>query len=579
MAHGVDGALQHGVERLDLALHQIHLEFSTPLADLDELLRQPLENWPPFEVKVNPMSITRELTLSQTWAGGQTLIGGSAEITAAAPVEPGVAHTRTLAVLVYELLGGSVSPLLAAKAGSQGIARYSPLANLTEEGNEVLRSAVAPEGPYRSAGEFFRALAAVDELENRHHDKTEGLKRSEPLAASTSFGQRVMPVPSAIAPSKGAPWGALAAAAVLIMAAGAAYFAFRTPSGVVDVDPSATPAAQVDPAPAPAPEAHELEDPPVHATPPPNATPSRRELLKAATAAAEKIEEEGDSSKTIAAWMDVARSYPESEIGKLRLEIILDGMRPKASQYTGAEFTAFEAQVREAAQLEVVSAMMLLGDLWREKQPAESFKWFSTAAAKGIPAAATQVGLMLSNGMGVERDLSKAVEFFQSAAEKGDAAAKAALGECLLYGKGVEKDVERAIELLQQAASRSNLRAISRLGTCYHQGLGVKQDYTEALRLFKKAADLGSGEALGNLGVLYMNGDGVPKSAQKAVEYFQKGAQLSDGYCMYLYARCFESGTGVTANPVTAQLWYKKAAAAGIIRAIEWCKKNGVPYE
>jgi TPR repeat protein len=492
-------------------------------------------------------------------------------------------------VLIYELLGGSVSPLLAASASMRGITRYSPLANLTEEGNEVLRSALDPDGPFRNAGEFYRALSAVDELEDRHFaEKPEPPKRPEgthftvPVEVAAPKPQPVLPPQP-----KRTPWALIAAALAVIAGGGvAAYFVLQSPAdgkngtyannGMPESHPShasptshlATP-AEVAPA---RPEA----TPAPTATPPP--PPTRRDLLKLATANAEKIEEAGDTTTTIDTWTDVARNFPESEIGKLRLEIILNALRPRAGEFAGAALTKLDEQLREAARLEVVSAMMMLGDLWREKQPEESFKWFSAAATKGVPAAATQVGLMLSNGMGTERNLAKAVEYFQTAADKGDAAAKAALGECLLYGKGIEKDVPRAIDLFEQAASRSNPRALNRLGTCYHQGLGVTQDYEEARRLFKKAADLGSNEALGNLGVLYINGDGVPKSAQKAVEYFQRGAEANDGYCMYLYARCFESGTSVTPNPETAKLWYRKAAAAGALRAIEWCKKNGVQF-
>lgn len=583
MAAGVDHAISNGLDRIDLGLHQIHVVFVTPAEDQEDRMRQPIEEWPPFSLKLNPMAISCEISQSETWAGGQTLVGRGPETPAAgAPVNPGVAHTRSLAVLIYELLGGAVSPLLAANASTRGIARYSPLANLTEEGNEVLQSALDPDGPFRSAGEFYRALFAVDELEDRHYsEKPEPVKRPE--GTHFPLPNEARPVPVVPPKPKGAPWALIAAAVVLVGGGGAAYVVMH---GATENPPAhgtqasngthESPSSTDPDVPPTRPESTPPPATPAPTTPPPS--PTRRDLLQTATANAEKVEEQGDSTKSIDAWTDVARSFPESEIGKLRLEIILNALRARASEYAGPQLTKLDEQLREAARLEVVSAMMMLGDLWREKQPEESFKWFSAAAAKGVPAAATQVGLMLSNGMGTERNLTKAVGYFQSAADAGDAAAKAALGECLLYGKGVTKDVPRAIELLEQAASRSNVRALSRLGTCYHQGLGVKQDFSEAQRLFKKAADLGSSEALGNLGVLYMNGDGVTKSAQKAVEYFQRGAEANDGYCMYLYARCFDTGTGVTPNPSTAKLWYRKAAAAGVIRAIEWCKENKADY-
>src|SRR5207302_7791427 len=110
-----------------------------------------------------------------------------------------------------------------------------------------------------------------------------------------------------------------------------------------------------------------------------------------------------------------------------------------------------------------------------------------------------------------------------------------------------------------------------------HQGLGTAKNFDEAFRLFSQAADLHFYDALGNLGVLYINGEGVKQDPFKAVELFQQGSARGNAYCMYLYARCLESGAGAQPNRLAAESWYKKSAEAGNARALDWCKKNGVP--
>jgi TPR repeat protein len=274
----------------------------------------------------------------------------------------------------------------------------------------------------------------------------------------------------------------------------------------------------------------------------------------------------------------VARGFPEAEVGRMRLELLLDGLRLQQEKLAPEVLARVAKPLEEAAGMGVASAMLLLAESHLASDPATAFRWYSAAAAKGVPSALTQVGLMYSNGAGVPADLQKAVEFFEQATAKGDPAAKAALGECLLLGRGVEKDAARAIDLLQQAVSKGNVRAMNRLGTCYHQGNGIEKNFTEAARLFEMAAAQRYAQAYGNLGVLYMRGEGLRQNARKAVELFQKGAREADPFCMFLYAQCLEGGMGITANLDEARSWYRRAAEAGMPYAAKWCRDNGVAF-
>jgi TPR repeat protein len=141
------------------------------------------------------------------------------------------------------------------------------------------------------------------------------------------------------------------------------------------------------------------------------------------------------------------------------------------------------------------------------------------------------------------------------------------------------KDEKRGIELVREAADAGDTRAINLLGDCYAHGTGVKTDYAEALRLFSRAAERGNLKALGNLGVLYMTGRGfAAPNPKKAAELFQKGALAGESWCMFNFAQCLDEGLGVGKNGLQAQSWYRKAAEAGDERAIDWCRKNTVPF-
>jgi hypothetical protein len=302
-------------------------------------------------------------------------------------------------------------------------------------------------------------------------------------------------------------------------------------------------------------------------------------MLKSAVAAAEEIENEGDWTKSIGAWLKVAKDYPEAEISRLRLELLIDGWRKQRGSLSDGDIALLRAPLIEAAEHDVIGAMMLLGEALRHSEPATSFKWFSAAADKGHAEAITQVGLMLSNGRGTERSLEKAAAAFETAADKGDAAAKTALADCYLTAKGVAKDEKRGVELLKEAVEAGNVRAMNLLGLCYQRGIGVKENLAEAVELFARAADLSYGPAIGNLGVIYMNGQGVPKNAKKAAELFQTGAKAGDGYCMYFYAMCLETGDGVPKNKLEAPVWFKRAAEADVPQAVGWCRKNGIEFK
>jgi TPR repeat protein len=262
-------------------------------------------------------------------------------------------------------------------------------------------------------------------------------------------------------------------------------------------------------------------------------------------------------------------------------------MRSKPDALREQDFDTLRDSLTEAAKLDVVSAMEILGDLLRERDPKASFDWLCAAADRGSAPAISEVGLHFSNGRGVARDFVKAAQWFEWARQAGDVSGGRLLAECYLFGKGVRKNEAMAVNLLKEAVAADDPPAMDQLGNCYHKGIGVARDDREAFRLFKAAANLNYLDSVGNLGVIYLTSPetdlGTDKAlrTQEAVELFHEGAQQNNAFCMYLYARCFEEGCfeegrGVKRNPSEARDWYRRAAEAGNPAAQEWCRKYNI---
>ena len=311
---------------------------------------------------------------------------------------------------------------------------------------------------------------------------------------------------------------------------------------------------------------------------------SEQELLKAAVAEAEKYETAQDWRQAVAAYVRVQKNFPGSEVGKVRLELLLSKMQSEPGALSEGNFDRMREALTEAAKLDVVSAMEVLGNFLRKRDPKASYDWLCAAAAHGRAHAMSEVGLRFSNGAGVARDFVKAAQWFELARQAGDVSAETLLAECYLFGKGVDKNEAKATDLLQHAAAANDPRAMDQLGNCYHKGIGVARDDREAFRLYSSAANLNYLDSVGNLGVLYLTsaetdlGKNEGLRTQKAMGLFRDGAKQNNAFCMYLYARCFEAGTGVEANAVEATDWYRRAAEAGNRPAQDWCRQHNVRF-
>ncbi len=389
------------------------------------------------------------------------------------------------------------------------------------------------------------------------------------------------PVEPAPAVARKSRAGIVVAAVLLLILLDAGYWFLKPRTGLpISMAPPAVkipPLASVVPHPSVA----SSISPPVAAV----STASPEELTRASLAEAEKFEAEKDWPHAVMAYVELQKKFPQSDVGRVRLELLLSKLLADRKAFAEANDEKMREPLTAAANLGAVSAMELLGDFLRKRDPKASFAWLCAAAAEGRAHAMSEVGLRYSNGAGVDRDFVTAAKWFEQARAAGDVSAGTLLAECYLYGKGVSKNEGKAVSLLKDAAAANDPRAMDQLASCYHKGIGVARDDKEAFQLYAKAAGMNYIDSAGNLGVLYLTSDqtdlGRDQAArtQKALSLFRDGAKQNNAFCMYLYARCYELGTGVEANASEAGDWYRRAAEAGNKPAEEWCRQHKVALE
>jgi localization factor PodJL len=151
-----------------------------------------------------------------------------------------------------------------------------------------------------------------------------------------------------------------------------------------------------------------------------------------------------------------------------------------------------------------------------------------TAALKGDPAAAYEVGVRFAEGKGVAADLDQAAKWYDRAAQAGVVPAIFRLGTFYEKGLSVKKDVDIARRYYLQAAERGSAKAMHNLAVLDADGGGKGANYKSASIWFRKAADRGVADSQFNLGILYARGIGVEQNLAESFKWFSLAAAQGD---------------------------------------------------
>jgi localization factor PodJL len=151
----------------------------------------------------------------------------------------------------------------------------------------------------------------------------------------------------------------------------------------------------------------------------------------------------------------------------------------------------------------------------------------------------------------------------RSAALKGDPAAAYEIGLRFAEGKGLASNLEEAAKWYDRAAQAGVIPAVFRLGTFYEKGLGVKRDLDLAHRYYLQAAERGNAKAMHNLAVLEADGGGKGANYTTASAWFRKAADRGVADSQYNLAILYARGIGVEQNLAESYKWFSLAAAQG----------------
>ena len=137
--------------------------------------------------------------------------------------------------------------------------------------------------------------------------------------------------------------------------------------------------------------------------------------------------------------------------------------------------------------------------------------------------ALAKLGILYSEGKGVEQNIEEALGLYREAAELGDMTALNNLGVAYFLGEGVPRDEAQAFSWFEKAALAGSTGAMDNIGSMYSAGRGVPQDYSQAAVWYRKAADMGRATAMCNLGDMYAQGQGVPQDKLQAYIWYSLG--------------------------------------------------------
>ncbi len=183
----------------------------------------------------------------------------------------------------------------------------------------------------------------------------------------------------------------------------------------------------------------------------------------------------------------------------------------------------------------------------------------------------------LLKGSGGEADSRKGFDMMLTAANQDYLPAIAGVAYLYHVGMGTAKDLPKALEWFRKAAKRDHAISQFNLGklliaeeTPLQSGVtDLPTQHKEGLEWLRKAAALGQTDAKTTYGIILMNGDAglKPDPASAAKDYLIPAADSGDTEAMNALATLYQHGNGVPYDPAAAEVFFRKAAMAGNVKA------------
>ena len=156
--------------------------------------------------------------------------------------------------------------------------------------------------------------------------------------------------------------------------------------------------------------------------------------------------------------------------------------------------------------------------------------------------------------------------FVRAAADAGMADAQAVYGQMLLDCAGVARDPAAALGWFTRAAAQHHVMAINMVGRCYDLGWGTAPDKMRAAECYRIAAEAGLDWGMYNYATLLALGHGVAEDKAAALDWFRKAAALGNAKAINFIGSFHEDGWATPRNMTDAAACYARAAEGGDFR-------------
>jgi TPR repeat protein len=253
------------------------------------------------------------------------------------------------------------------------------------------------------------------------------------------------------------------------------------------------------------------------------ANPGDADAKTRAENAIARLEEKAESLGSNTQLIEALRTLCDAGLDRARvfLGILLRPTDPKESVKL---FTAAAERGDRRAML-ILGLQLAKGDGVNKADDNAAAMWLKRASDLGDPEAMLGYGECLEEGQGVPQDFNAAAQLYSKAAALGVVAAKSKLGVLYRRGQGVPKvDYNEALRLFKEAAADGFVEAQGNLGVMYILGEGVPADPTKAVELWKDGAEKGDSNCMFSLALALEGGDAGPPDLEAAKYWYRQAA-------------------------------------------------------
>jgi serine/threonine-protein kinase len=179
-------------------------------------------------------------------------------------------------------------------------------------------------------------------------------------------------------------------------------------------------------------------------------------------------------------------------------------------------------------------------------------------------AAHRYLGLLYSEGRGVEKNDRLAALHLTFAADSADTVAVLEMARRYDAGRGVAVDPAKAAGKYRLAANLGVAEAFPIVAARYEGGKGFQRDLKEAMRWYRKAAEEGDVPSMAKLAAALTDGRGVKKDETEAIRWYNQAASKQNPEAEYQLAMLLLRGKGGMKQDVEAgKGWLLRASAHG----------------